>query len=409
VDRAADAYSECMLRLDDHYARGANTATLVRRQARCEARFERRTSRAIRLYGADRCTLLPKPFADRTPAVFVQTNKPLGNTIRVFGRAEDGTLTAAGEYETGGLGGSTVGAPMDALASQGSLVYRHGLLFAVNAGSNTVTLFRVHGNELERLHVVPSGGFFPVSIAVHRRLVYVLNAGGDGAVQGFRLDDGELSPIEGANRALGLGGANPPGFMLSPAQLGVSPNGRFLIVSTKHYNVINTFRIHRGGRLAERPVTSASATSVPFGFTFDRRGRVLVTGAGTSEVTRYRLDRGGALTPTGPSVSNGQAGLCWIQRVGHYFYVANFGSSTISAYRLDRNGDLLLVAAVAADTGDGPIDLTTSGGYLYVQNAAAGTIDGYEVHRDGSLTLVTTATGLPIFTDGNGMDGIAAS
>lgn len=349
--------------------------------------------------------------------MFVQTNKLLGNTIEVFDRAEDGTLTRAGEYETGGLGGATVQTPGDSLSSQGSLVYRDGFLFAVNAGSNTLTLFRVQRNRLERLQVVPSGGLFPVSIAVRGRLVYVLNAGGEGAVQGFRFYGGKLSPIDdtavslcpgGAGRALGLRNTNPPLYASSPAQVGFSPDGRFLIVTTKSNDAIYTYRIFRSGRLAEMSMTSVAVD--PIGFTFSPRGTLLVSEGATASVAGYRLRRDGSLTPTGPPVPNGQVASCWIQQVGRYFFVSNPGSSTISSYREDRRGRLLLVHAVAADTeGGGNIDLTVSGDYLYVQNALAGTVEGYAVGEDGSLTLVTTVTGLPALTDGHGMEGIAAS
>ncbi|MER5667472.1 hypothetical protein [Streptomyces mirabilis] len=69
-------------------------------------------------------------------AVFVQGNELDGNTIRVFKRAQDGGLSPAGTYATGGKGGDQVDAPTDSLASQGSLLYddRSGLLLAVNAG-----------------------------------------------------------------------------------------------------------------------------------------------------------------------------------------------------------------------------------------------------------------------------------
>ena len=355
----------------------------------------------------------------QTPAVFVQTNKALGNTIQVFARAADGTLEWAGEYETGGLGGATADTPGDTLASQGSLIYRDGFLFAVNAGSNTLTLFQVHGTELERLQVVPSGGLFPVSVAVRERLVYVLNAGGDGTVQGFHFMHGELTPInntdlsacsDDAGRSLGLSNTNPPVYSSAPAQVGISPNGRFVIVTTKSNDALYTYRIHRGGRLAEKPVISPSAVSSPVGFTFGRRGTVLVSEGGGGAVTRYKLKRNGSLRPTSPSVPNGQIASCWIQQVGRYFFVSNAGSSTISSYREGPRGQLFLIEAIAADTrGGGTIDLAASGGYLYVQNALAGTVDGYAVGRDGSLTLVTTVTGLPAFPDSGGMEGIAAS
>ncbi|MFI5924538.1 lactonase family protein [Micromonospora sp. NPDC051543] len=341
-------------------------------------------------------------------AVFVQTNKAEGNTIKVYERDEDGQLSKAGEYETGGLGGFTIGAPVDALASQGSLIYHRGLLFAVNAGSNTVTVFDVDGTRLHKRQVIWSGGLLPVSVTVRDNLVYVLNAGGEGSVQGFELDKGRLTPIHGANRSLGLHNGNPPAFMTAPAQIKIDPDSEFVLVSTKAANVMFSYEIGRHGELSRHPVVS-DAGSAPFGFTFDTEDSVLVTESGSNEVGRFELDDDGALDQVGPSVPNGQQAPCWIQRVGDYFYVANAGSSTISAYRVDDDGKLQLVHAVAVDTGGGSIDMTTSDGFLYVQNAAAGNVQGYEVNDDGSLRLVTTVEGLPKFADGIGMEGIAAS
>ncbi|MEU5781506.1 lactonase family protein [Micromonospora lupini] len=345
---------------------------------------------------------------DSEGAVFVQTNKAEGNTIKVYDRDEDGRLSKAGEYETGGLGGFTIGAPLDALASQGSLVYHKGLLFAVNAGSNTVTVFRVDGTRLHKLQVIWSGGLLPVSIAARGDLVYVLNAGGEGSVQGFELHKGRLSRIEDANRSLGLHNGNPPAFGTAPAQVKIDPESEFVLVSTKGANVMFSYEIGRDGELARNPVVS-DAGNTPFGFTFDSEDSLLVTESGANAVSRFELDDDGALDQVGPSVPNGQQAPCWIQRVGDYFFVANAGSSTISSYRVDDDGKLQIVKEVAADTGGGSIDMTTSDGFLYVQNATAGNVQGYEVHDDGSLSLVTTVEGLPKFADGIGMEGIAAS
>src|SRR5438552_16196201 len=78
-------------------------------------------------------------------AVFVQTDDPAGNSIVAYARHDDGTLTFAGTYATGGNGGRAAGAAVDPLASQGGLVYdaNHALLLAPNAGSNTVSVFGV--------------------------------------------------------------------------------------------------------------------------------------------------------------------------------------------------------------------------------------------------------------------------
>src|SRR5206468_1134003 len=145
-------------------------------------------------------------------------------------------LTPAGSYATGGLGGAALpGTESDHLASQGSLVYdrHHKLLIAVNAGSDAVSTFRVDGDALSLVNVVPSGGEFPASIAVHHDLVYVLNAGGTGTVQGFRIDDSGLAPIAGSARTLGLANTTPPFFLTSPGQVGFTPDGHQLLVTTK--------------------------------------------------------------------------------------------------------------------------------------------------------------------------------
>ena len=64
--------------------------------------------------------------------VFVQTDNLTGNQVVAYHRAADGTLTPAGTYATGGLGGQLSGSVVDHLASPGSLRYDRGpgLLFA---------------------------------------------------------------------------------------------------------------------------------------------------------------------------------------------------------------------------------------------------------------------------------------
>jgi hypothetical protein len=138
------------------------------------------------LFGSGLFGAVPIADAAAAHAVFVQTNDPSANAIRVYDRASNGKLSFAASYATGGLG-STIGAPTDALSSQGSLTFdaADGLLFAVNVGSDTVTVFAVSGDQLRRTQVVASGGDFPVSVTAEHGLVYVLNGGGDGSVSGY--------------------------------------------------------------------------------------------------------------------------------------------------------------------------------------------------------------------------------
>ena len=346
-------------------------------------------------------------------AVFVQTNQVSGNTIVAYHRANDGSLERLAEYQTGGKGGVAVGAVADPLASQDSLVYdaRHTLLYAVNAGSDSITVFKVRGDQLDRRQVISSRGSFPVGITVHDDLVYVLDAGGDGAVSGFRVVGGRLHPIAGSTRSLGLGGTNPPAFLASPAQIGFSPDGRHLVVTTKTHNTIDVFGVRAGGRPSSTFVANASASPVPFAFTWSDTGLLVMTEAASSNVTAYRIRHDNSVVVRGGPLTDGQKALCWIVGARGHFFGSNTGTQTISAYGIDGHGEVTLAGApdgIVATTDAVPVDLaaTRGGAFLYVQEPTSGSVQGYKVHADGSLTLVATMTGLPTATP---MEGIVAA
>src|SRR2546423_4119592 len=99
-------------------------------------------------------------------AVFVQNDALTGNAVVAYDRADDGSLRQAGVFPTGGLGGALEGAVVDHTASQGALSAdrEHGRLLAVNAGSDSVSVFKARGDRLELRQVVDSRGSFPVSV-----------------------------------------------------------------------------------------------------------------------------------------------------------------------------------------------------------------------------------------------------
>jgi 6-phosphogluconolactonase (cycloisomerase 2 family) len=345
------------------------------------------------------------------PAVFVQTNEPTGNHIVVYDRAADGSLTRAGTYATGGDGGvAAPGTESDHLASQGSLVYdaAQHLLLAVNGGSDSVSSFSVQGDRLRLASVVPSGGEFPASIAVHGKLVYVLNSGGSGIVEGFRIAGDRLVRIPGSARSLGLANSDPPFFLSSPGQVGFTPDGRQLLVTTKaSENTIDVFGVGPNGRLSAAPVANPSATPVPFAFTFTPSGRLAVGEAGASSVSTYEIESDGTLADA-RSQPDGQVALCWITRVGSYYYVSNTGSDTLSGYTIAADGQpsLVGVTGVVAATESGPIDSTSPSGtsFLYVETGIGGTVDEFSAGPGGTLTKLGVIGGLPA-----GIEGIAST
>jgi 6-phosphogluconolactonase (cycloisomerase 2 family) len=348
---------------------------------------------------------VPLPFTNH--AVFVQTDNPSGNQILAYDQASDGTLTPAGTYDTGGNGGVETGSVVDPLASQGSLTLADNghTLLAVNAGSNSVSVFRVYGAALALWQVVPSGGGFPTSIAIHGGLVYVLNAGGTGSLQGYVLVRGTLRPLPGSNRSLRLANTNPPNYLAAPGQVGFTPSGSQVIVTTKNSGSdIDVFSVGFDGLLSLTPVVNASATPVPFAFSFDSAGHIVVTEAGTSDVSVYGINANETLTSLG-SVTDGQTALCWIATANGFFYGSNAGSANLSAFQVSSGGVPALVG-IAASTEAGTTDsaVTPNDRFLYVENGGAGTVDEFHVNSDGTLFEIGMVTGLTA-----PMEGIAAS
>jgi DNA-binding beta-propeller fold protein YncE len=346
--------------------------------------------------------------AGASNAVFVETNGTTGNAILAYHRADDGTLTQGASYPTGGLGGAATGAAVDPLASQGALAYdsAHGLLLAVNAGSDSVSVFAADGDNLQLVQIIGSGGFFPASVAVSGNLAYVLNAGGDGGINGYRIAGGKLQPIEGSARALGLGNANPPFFLASPGQIGFTPDGGQLIVTTKKTGNIDVFNLSPNGRPSDAPTVTSSVGPVPFAFAFDGAGRLVVTEAGTSSITSYNINTDGSLAVVDASVGNHQAATCWVTTARGFFFVANAGSADLSGYAINSAGTLSLIngSQVAASTGGGPIDLAASSGgqYLYVESGGTGAVDEFRVTSDGTLVAIG------VVAAAHGLEGIVA-
>lgn len=333
----------------------------------------------------------------RPGAVFTQTNDPAKNAVLAFARRNDGTLEPAGAFGTGGTG---TGA---GLGSQGAVALSGNgrFLFAVNAGSNEVSSFRVDGARLTPADIAPSGGTRPVSVTAHDDLVYVVNAGGGGSISGFRVnDDGTLHPLSGSTRP----GATAPG------QISFDPSGETLVVTDKATNTLDLYGVGDDGR-AEGPRQVPSSGPTPFGFAFTRRGVLVVSeafggAADASAVSSYVLEEG-ALELRSGSVPTTQTAACWVAVTGsgRYAFAANAGSSSISSYRIDGEGRLELLAGAAGTLGEGgrPLDVAVSRGdrYLYALDAGRKAIHAFAVDRDGGLSpLGPAAIGLPPFIAG---------
>lgn len=336
--------------------------------------------------------------------VFVQSDDPSGNTIVAYDRTSSGGLTQVGSYATGGLGGVLAGSVVDHLASEGSLTYDAAshLLLAVNAGSDTLSVFAVDGDQLALRQVIGSGGSFPVSVTAQGDRVFVLNARAGGSVQGFRIAGGRLVRIGAWRQGLGLDPTQTPEFTSTPGQIGFTPDGSQLVVTTKNgANSVLVYQV-RPGRLRAPTVTSLPGT-VPFGFDFDAHGNLALTEAGTNAVATFAVGDDGSLTAL-HSAATGQAATCWLVANGSTVYASNAGSGSLSGYQTDASGGLTALGNTSTDKGTVDATVNGDGTYLYVQTGATGTVDAFSIGAGGSLT----ETGSVVVPNGVGGEGIVA-
>jgi 6-phosphogluconolactonase len=387
-------------------------------------------------------------------AVYTETNQASGNAVLVFAQHRDGTIVQQASVPTGGVG-LAKNPPFDfpIVDSQAAVALSEDgrLLFAVNAGDNTITVFRVTKRGLRKVDQVGSGGTQPISVTSNANLVYVLNAH-SGNIAGFKITRHDrLRPIAGSSQSLSTPG---PGSIA--AQIGFSPNGRLLTVSERCYlggcanqpkGVLDTFVVSRNGK-AGPANENASDDYGPFGFAYLNSRKLLVSNTGninnpgqppdptnpmlfTGTTSSYTLDRSGNVVPNGGPVASGGRGACWIVITGNhkYAFVTNSlstfppgdGKGGIARYAVAPNGTLTLLGQtdVTPSTPPGaafPTDLTLSqdGRYLYVLVPTLNMpsppndtshIDVYRVGRDGSLTWIqATPATLPA-----GASGMAAS
>lgn len=333
-------------------------------------------------------------------AVFVQDDNPAGNAVVAYSRSASGALTKVGSYATGGRGGVLSGSVVDHLASLGSVGYDGGLLVAVNAGSNTITTFAVEGDHLRRLQVLPAGGSFPVSVAIRGDQVFVLDARGGGAIQGYLRIGARLELVPAWHRSLGLDPNQTPEFTSTPGQIGFTPDGRRLVVTTK--NGGNSVLVYNLGLLGPSrvPVVTDLPGTVPFGFSFDRDTLVL-TEAGTNSVATFRISDSGHLQPIA-TAATGQSATCWVVVAGDHAYASNAGSGTLSGYRIGRFGTLHASGTTATDAGTVDAAASPDGRFVYAETGGAGIVDAFRVGARGTLIRVGSVT----VPDAVGAEGI---
>ena len=377
-------------------------------------------------------------------AVYVQTNALDGNEVAAFGRNLDGTIFHIGDYATGGLGSTEFdgGEGLDPLISADSViaVKNEQFLVTVNAGSDTVTSFRIEPDfSLTKITTIASGGVGPNSLAYNGGRLFVSNIDRDGFalgdpdtprgepndegnITGFFMNDlGVLTPL--ANSTINLDNR--------PADLDFSADGSRLIVTSitagsaalPGPNAANSVAVYDvaadgsvGGMVGSATGTQVGnaagrnlASAIDFDVTVvEGREFVVVTEARefnsaggppalpalqAGSVSVYELMSDGSLVSTvddfsigdpagSPFDSANQLTTCWIDFApdGQTFFASNAINATLSSLYVTEEGGLNLLEATAAAGVSGFSTGGTTGPEVF------GTTDGFidlDVSEDG--------------------------
>jgi 6-phosphogluconolactonase len=332
--------------------------------------------------------------------VYVNDNTAGANTVAGFARQADGRLSplAGSPFKTGGAGTGS------GLASQGAIqVTGDGrYVIAVDAGSNQISVLRIqHDGALRPVShgVVSSGGTTPVSVAEHRGLVYVANAGAGGSnYTGFTLSGGgKLRPL--SDSTVALPDDAQPGDVL------FNSTGTNLIGTRVGSSLIDSFSVGGDGRLTAAAGSPFAAQGPgPFGSEFrpTDSSQLFVSnahgGTGNGTVSAFSVAADGALSSIGASpFADLQTAPCWVEIThnGEFLFTVNTASGSISRYSIAPDGTLTLLGStpVGNQSGVGAVDarLSTDGHTLYVDESSVAAVGEFDVNG-GQLAELGSAS-----------------
>ncbi|MDX6357242.1 MAG: hypothetical protein QOH37_296 [Nocardioidaceae bacterium] len=340
---------------------------------------------------------------------YVNDNTAGVNTVAVFDRHADGSLTPTpgSPFAIGGAGAG------GGLGSQGAIQASADgkYLIAVDAGSNQLSVLRVHADGIPTPvgHPVSSGGVRPVSVTISAKgLVYVANVGNGGSnYTGFRLDDdGALSAVPKSTVPVPEGSGVGDVFFNSTADR--------LVGTRDNTSLIDSFAVRPNGRLVAAAGSPFAAQSLgPIGAEFrpTNPSQLFVSnahaGPGNGTVSAFDVDRTGVLTAVGPAYANGQTAPCWVEisHDGRYLFAVNTASATISSFRINDDGSLVLLGNTAFTNGMGAVDarLSPDGSTLSVTGGSGHVVSTFAVNGGQLTELASSPVALPAGSSPTGL------
>ena len=369
---------------------------------------------------------MPRAEAGDNPVknvVYVESNDPAGNAIFAYKRMDDGSLAPlpGSPFPTGGLG-ITPTFNLGPFDSDQNIITNadRSLLFAVNGGSDTVAVFKIHKDgSLMPVNGSPfsSGGSNPVSVGLSDDTLCVVNKDNNPTHPGLFLPSYTTFRVTQEGRLIAVPKSTVYGSLGSdPTQAQISPDGGLMFDANFMGGLLRSFAIRESGRLdprAEIPLPPAVFANTgkppwPLGLAVHPKKPLLYVGFVTiNQVGIYHYSKAGALRFLRTVPNSGKA-VCWLllNKDGSRLYGSNTGDSSISVYDLTKDAsDPIEIQKVSLHVPTGSnasafqFGLDPSGRFLHVVSQQASpnaTVQAnalYTLHvgPDGKLTEVLSS------------------
>ncbi|KAH8102998.1 hypothetical protein BXZ70DRAFT_999217 [Cristinia sonorae] len=349
-------------------------------------------------------------------AAYFLTNEPSGNMVMVARLGPSGHVDFKTAVSTGGRGAHvTGGTGPDPLASQGAIRTSASgqFLAAVNAGSNTVSLFAIDPQDPTEIKQIGNAAFtegnFPNSVAINKKgtQVCVLNAGLENGVNCYKVDGFRgLIPQAETHRRLNIASDAGPMAVAAHEIAFNDANDKLVVSVVGTPGFLAVWDVAPNGALSKNFTTIAPPPGGmnPFSLTAVHNTNAFVSADPAIGVDFWDLSSlspasvGGNQTASGRSIAvpvNGQRANCWSAfspQTGNY-YLVDAGNSVVTEVKL--NGADLIPSVVnqypqtnGAATIDADIAHINGKDFLYVLAPMTTSIDVLSLNGPGNAKAV---------------------
>ncbi|KAK1958878.1 hypothetical protein LY78DRAFT_707365 [Colletotrichum sublineola] len=327
--------------------------------------------------------------------LYTTTNDKV-NSVVALPISGNGRLTGATSFKTGGAGSNffdpaaNASAAPDALASQSALTVAGNNLFAVNAGSNTLTMFAIDEADPTKLTMVGKPvavpAEFPNTVAASdkNKLVCV---GSSGAVSGISCASFSGAGIAAMDklRPIELNQTTPPAGptnTISQAFFSNDENTLFTTVkgdpTKNNTGFLAAYKVQaaKGCKSVSQDDVRSSpdGTAVLFGSsTIPNSNDLFVTDASFGAAV-LSLDGGNNAAVKGKAAVDGQRATCWatVSSATNSAFVTDVGSNRLVEMSL-KNASIMNIVDLSANGDPGLTDLKAAGKFVYALSPGNGT------------------------------------